>query len=458
VGDVLAFSVSFYNPLAIPLVFDVISLTASNAIAHPISHRLPKLTWACLSLTIAAAGPGVLSVTGFKFIAGNLTGIFRMETPINLDVLEKLPTIVVKRPPRADTAPIENSTVRLEYELMNPSDVTVAIRGMTFGPMPAVLTSSSLPIAYPPTVDPPIPQSLAPGEVKPFTLSWLTDKTISTLSWAIEYGTDEFSRRFEANQQFDIAEGPHVSRVQVISLDDHDDFDTNSVTLMVIVLNPLEAPIAIWCGSESPVMVEPQSLGTFMIGVDRIEIRIDPNTKKVLIEDVSADHVRKCEAVAVIEKNAKLTYPEKVRVASVLLLKQSLQKKLTLTWAMHTGLSGSLPFTHVPVDDDTLVLLKPPPFKVELKIEKMATNIWNLICRIDSETEMIVKVKFSFELENNPRETNCILIAGAEETSVQVPASITTSIHCLPVGPLIVIGRFFVGNAYFVRRGKFQLD
>jgi hypothetical protein len=328
---------------------------------------------------------------------------------------------------------------------------------MSFGPLPAVLTAQSLPIAYPPVVSPPVPDSLAPGEVKPFSLAWLADKTITELSWAIEYGTDEFSRRFEMNQQFDISEGPHISKLQVISLDDHDDFDTNSVTLMAIVRNPLDTPVVISCGEDAPTMVAAQSLGTYMISVDRIEIKVDPKTNKVVVEDVSPDHIRKCEAVAVKDKNAKLTFPERIRVASVLRLKQNLQKRLNLTWTGSNGIGGALPFTHVPVDDDTLVLLRPPPFKVDFKVEKQFPDIWGLICAIETEEKMDVKVQFSFELEDDPVETKCILIAGAEETTIKAPTSFTTSIHCLPTGNLTVTGKFYAGNVYFVRRGTFPL-
>jgi hypothetical protein len=452
VGDSLAFSVALTNPLAISITLDMIALTVTNAIAQPRLFILPALRKATISLTVVATSVGQLTITGFTFAAGNVTGIHRLPSPLVIEVIAQLPQLIVKRPPRFERRVLENSLQRHTFELVNPSDVPVAIKGISFGTQPPVLTPSSLPIAYPPTVDPPLPEALSPGESRQFSLFWPADRTLTVLSCAIEYGTESFSRRFEMNQELDILAGPHISKVDVLSLDDHDDFEEPAVTLMVVVANPQDMPITVTY-NETLTVIQPQFLGTFMISVERIRIEKDDET--AVAAGITREHIRKCVGVAVKAKNATLTSSEKDFLVSVLLVKVILQSKIRLAWSLPDGQQGTLPFTHVPIDQDTLLLLQAPPFAVQFVLDPIAESVWNVTCKLDSGEKVSVLARLAFALEGAGAEP--LLVAGAEETHVDVPGEFTTAIHCLPKGALQVTGKFYIGDAYFVRRASFPL-
>jgi hypothetical protein len=452
VGDSLAFSITLTNPLAISITFDMISLIAINGIAHPRRFVLPALRKARISLIVGATAVGQLTVTGFTFVAGNLTGIHKFGSPITLDVIAELPQLIVKHPARFERRILENSTQRHTFELVNPSDFSVSLKSLSFGSPPPVLTSASLPIAYPPIIDPPLLEALGPGESRAFSLCWPCDRTLNVLSYAIEYGTPVFSRRFEMNEELEVLPGPHISSIEVLPLDDHDDFETSEVILMVVIDNPQDAPVTIM-HNDSIVVIQPQFIGTLMITVERIRINIING--KVVSDGLSRDHVRKCEAAAVKEKNAGLTDAEKQFLASILVAKLELQSRIRLIWSLPDGQTGTLPFTHVLVDADTLLLLRPPPFSVFFSMEMVAETVWSLKCTIKSDEAIEVLVRLAFSLDGSPDE--CLLVAGAAVRHVVAPGEFETTIHCLSKGDLQVTGKFYIGRAYFVRRGSFPL-
>jgi hypothetical protein len=52
---------------------------------------------------------------------------------------------------------------------------------------------------------------------------------------------------------------------------------------MVIIANPLQLLISVsYSETGPPTLIQPQSPGTFIIHVDRIQIQIDPQTQKVI--------------------------------------------------------------------------------------------------------------------------------------------------------------------------------
>ena len=451
-GDMLSFDVVLFNPLSVPITFDTISLTGTNATCYPVMYTLPANRQMRFPLSVRAGPVGEMTISGFVFTSGNLTGIYNLPNKITYNVIEKLPVLVVKQPSRFDTRIMKNSRVTVPFRLMNTSNADVNLKGITFGPIPGVLTPTSLPIDYPPTVEPPLPDVLKTGATQDFFLKFPADQTNNVLSFAIEYGTNEFSRRFEMNQALDIIDGPGVRNVQVIPLDDHDDFDTKSVTLLTIVENPLETPLSVRCrGSDEITVIEPQSLGTFVLQVERIDIQLDAE-QRWDAAGIDKDHVRKCEVVATKEKNAKLDLSEKRILWSSLLLKKSLQDQLQLDWELPNGLTGTLPFTHVKIDTSTLTLLQPPPFTVAFSMEKLRENIWNITCAVNSAVSIPLKAKLTFDANGSE-----VFMAGQEENDIESPASFKTAIHCTPNVSLLVIGKFYVGDVYFVRRATFQL-
>jgi hypothetical protein len=192
VGDILSFSLTLTGPLAISIRFDMIALTVTNGISYPKAMVLPLKHGLKSPLTITATDVGQLEVTDFTFVAGNVTGTYRLPTLIALEVIQQLPTHVIKKRPRFDTSILENSNQRLVFEVLNTSKVAVNLKRISFRPLLAVLTAASLPIIYPPKVEPPLPDSLGLGEARTFALSWLCDKTITLLSYTLEYGIDTF--------------------------------------------------------------------------------------------------------------------------------------------------------------------------------------------------------------------------------------------------------------------------
>ena len=448
VGDTLGFALKIANPLTVPITFDTISLLATNAIVYPLVYTLPKKRTMTFRLALKAKEVGELSVTGFTFTSGNLTSRYELPVPITIEVIDNLPLLTVKRSAVFDTCIIKNSNVVMPFTLVNTSSVDIHMKGITFGPIPPVLTSTSLPIVYPPAVEPPLPDVLKPGMMYDFCLKFHADETNSTVSFAIEYGSDDFSRRFEMNQSVEIVSGPRIRNVQVIPLDDHDDFETNSVTLLTIVENPLAIPVSVTrSGSSEVTVIEPLSLGTFVIEVERV--KLDPGCAT---DVVGKDHVRKCEAVATREKQAVLSASEKEAIRSTLLLKENLQRQLELQWELPNGITGTLPFTHVTIDGGTLALLQPPPFTVSFSFEKFKQEIWSVTCSIEAESPICVKASLCF---SSP--TSTVLIAGAEENLVTTPGSFTTYVHC-DTGSLRVVGHFHIGDVFFIRCASFDLS
>lgn len=214
------------------------SLTMTGAIVHPYLFILPVLRTARISLTAVATTIGQLTITGFTFVVSNLTRIHHLLTPIVIDVIDVLLQLIVKHLLQFEHRIFENSAQRHTFEFVNPSGALVSLHVISFGSPPPVPTPASLPITYPLIVDPPLPKALELGQLRAFSLNCQSNRTLTLLSCAIEYGTAAFSRRFELKEIFEVLSVPHISRVEVIPLDDHDGFETSDVTLMVIVANP----------------------------------------------------------------------------------------------------------------------------------------------------------------------------------------------------------------------------
>ena len=460
-GDEISFGFQLYNPLSIPLTFDMISLNATNAVVYPVATTIPPKKAIYLALLLKAQDVGNLEVTGFTFVTKNLTGTYKLSKPIVMDVIETLPALVMKQPYRFETQLVENSNVNIAFELINTSNAAVDLKSIKFAPIPPILTPTSLPIAYPPAVNPPLPPSLQPGQSHQFELSFIADHSNTILSFAVEYGKEKYTRRFELNQELTILDGPRISHIQVVSLDDHDDFDTNSVTFMAVISNPFTNPVSVTNNvDETSIVIEPKAFGTFLLNIDRIDINIDPKLKKWSTDGLDSEHIRKCESAAVKAKNAPLTLPEKRIIWSTLLLKKKIGEQLKLQWSTINGLSGSLPFTHAKVSPETLALLQPPPFKVDFQLEKKMENIWELNTKIESNENLKLKAQLYLDLEDIGDRPNCVFTAGSEINFVESPCSFVTAIHCLPYGKLSVVGRFYIGDlkAYFVRKTVFPLE
>lgn len=474
-GDDLSFVFKLYNPLLIPLTFDMITLTATNAIVYPIVFTLPPKRSSNVSLLLKAKEVGQLTLSGFTFVTQNLTGKYNISRPIVIDVIEKLPTLVMKQPFRFETQLVQNSEINVNYQLINTSNVKVALKGIKFAPTPPVLTPTSLPIAYPPKVNPPLPPELEPGQSHQFELSFIADQSSQVLSFAVEYGTEQYTRHFELNEKLEIIDGPHISHVQVVSLDDHDDFESRTVTFMIVITNPFSNPIVVQNNKDkdngnnidiAPTVIEAHDVGTFLIGIDRIVANIDRNERKWKTDELESEHIRKCESTAVKLKNAPLSLNEKHQLWTTLLVKKKISEQLDLRWSTVTGLSGSLQLTHVNIDLASLILLQPPQFNVIFDLKKLEEidNVWELTTKIENNAETTENIKIkailSFELEDTGDKSNCIFTAGIEENVVESPCSFITAIHCLAVGKLNVCGRFYIEDldAYFVKKAQFPLQ
>lgn len=461
VGEELSFEITLYNPLNIALTFDTIELIAENAYTYPVVAALRPKKDSTVSVHVKPMKVGGLKIMGFKFVTGNLTGVYNLKNEIVYEIIDQLPSLTMAQPMKLNDKVYENSHIKVDFQLINTSDVPVDIKGIIFSPVPPVLTPTSLPLNYPPIVSPPLPSSLEPSASHSFSISFVADQTVKALSYAIEYGPEGYSRRFEYHQDLEIVPGPHISEIQVIPFLNHDDFDTKSVTLMIVTSNPFDSPIKVMDKSnENPTIIEANSLGTFMIDVDRIDINIDRSgSQKFQLEGFDGEHVRKCETTAVKEKQRELTIDEKKVLWSTLHLKKQIQDQLQFTWTGKDGLSGDLPFTHINIPSETLMLLQPPPFSVKYELTKRADQVWDLNCSLESDTEINVKIIFEFSVVNDSEGENYVLSSGNEETNVTTPTSFTTSLNAAPRGSLEVTGSFYIGetDAFFIRKGLFQL-
>lgn len=457
VGDQLSFTLAITNPLQIVFPVHVCQLDAENGNPTPVVFALPPKRQQVVPMCVTAARPGKLIVRGFTLISGSVTAEHRLSDPIIFDVTEKMPTLNVRLPFRMQPRLFENSENEVAFEIINSSDVAVTIKGIKFPPTPNVATPTSLPIAYPPEVVPPLPPEIGAGDAFSFKLRMVADRTLPNLSFVVEYGPKGYIRRFNYSQELEIAEGPHVDRLQVVPMDDHDDFKSVSHLLMVVIKNPFELPIEVDCDTEASIVVAARSYGTLLVRVDRIELDIDPNAQTWCCPGIDREHVRKCETTLIKELNRPLTAEEKVEVWSTLQLKMRLQEQLHLRWASQDGLGGPIPFNHVDIDRATLLLMQPPPIAVKFEMERATAKQWRLRTAIEGDGAQEVRVCLSFAVENAGPGVHHVLTAGLSEHRVKAPAEIETYLHCAAVGTLVVTGKFYIGEGYFVRRGSFIL-
>jgi hypothetical protein len=324
--------------------------------------------------------------------------------------------------------------------------------------MPALSAPTSLQIEWPPNTEPAFPETLDAGAVHKFAVTFRVDRSLNLMAFAVDYRTnDANSRRFEFKQEFEVVEGPHIDRIQVIPLDDHDDFVSKSVTLMLVVVNPLDRPVTVTHEQlADPVIVEPKDCHSVIVDVDRVSIKFDPNSERLVDDDIDPDQVRKSESLAEQEKSARLEQSEKNLLWSILLLKTALQKKLKMQWCDSFGTSGVLPLNHIVVKKETLLLLKPVPFSVEFGLVKVLEDVWEIKCDIMCEKKLSLNVRISFVLEKEAKDF--LLVAGEEETVVEAPGSVIRAVHCLSGQKLYFTARFWMKGVYFVKIGEFFVD
>ncbi|KAH0790404.1 hypothetical protein GPJ56_005700 [Histomonas meleagridis] len=307
-GDELSFSLTLYNPLLIPLTFDKISLKATNSISYPTILTIPSKKTITTTLILKACEIGEIVLEGFVYIIGNINGSYKLQTPLTFPIVEQIPILTFKQITQFKSEIIENSILKFNFEVINPSNKSIEIKNIKFSAIPSVLTSTSLPIEYPPLIKPSLPDVIQYNETYPFSIIFNSDETNSLLSFAIDYGNELYFRRFELNQQFIIKSGPKIKLIKDISLDDHDDFDSGTINLMFIIENPLDEPIIISSNiTNEKTFIKANEIGSLILQVKRFEIDIDSNTTNFECEGLDRSHIRKCEANAVKEKNSPLT-------------------------------------------------------------------------------------------------------------------------------------------------------
>jgi len=458
VGETMSFQVSISNPLKIKLHLNVIALFGTNCIAKPISVTIESRQSISIPLNVQPSQPGKMEIFGFSFSSGNLTAIHYFKSPFIFTVIDELPIVVLCRPFINQSTMVENSINNLSFELINTGSKPIDIKCLSFGPTPPVLTSTSLPICYPPVMDPPMPDYLDPGQSHSFSLKIVSDITLTSLSFGIQYGREDFIRAYQYHQDLSIISGPQITRIQVLPLDDHDDFLDNKITLIVVIENPTDLPISITCNDRSHFFVQPHSFGAYIANIERIDFSVNESDKKWSFGELTLDHVRKCETTATKEKNSQISKHEKQSLWRALYLKLMIRKQLPLNWVNKFNLSGTLPFSHVVLDQTTLLLLQPPPFSVNYELNQVLNNIWELQCIIDSLESLSIVAKLSFEVEQSQDQPNFILVAGSHSKKLQIPGRFSMHIHCLPSGSLTIIGKFFIGDAFFIRRSVFELQ
>ena len=457
VGEQISFLLKLSNPLSIVFPIDVCLLEASNAIATPVVCGLSPNRTQYIPLTLTAQKEGELAVTGFRLVSGQIIATHKLANPIVFTTIGKMPTLNIRLPFRTQPTLYENGETYVSFEMINTSDVEVHLKGVKFPPPPAIQTPDSLPIIYPPEVIPPLPDTLAPGKSFNFKIKMIIDQSLSDLSFAVEYGTEKYTRRFAYSQPLTILEGPHIDRIQVIPMDNHDDFMGTSNLVMVVIRNPFELPIEVQ-GEDQTVVVAARSYGTYLVHLDTINAQIDPEAKSFTCDGIDKEHVRKCEQAMIIVLKRPLEREEQLNVWRSLLIKSRIQEQLKLRWVNQDGLEGILPFTHVSLDAATMMLMQPPPFNVEFQMRRKSAKIWILTTNIKSDTPITVKSTLSFTVEGAGTGVYHVFTAGIEENTLVSPGSFETALHATDVGDLKVVGKFFVGSAIFTRISSFTLS
>ena len=460
VGEQISFLLRLTNPLQIVFHIDSCFLEATNALATPAVCDLSSnrsLATQYIPLTLTSLHEGELVITGFKLTSGHIVAKHKLPKPIVFTIIGKMPTLNIKLPFRTQPTLFENSETYVSFELINTSDVDVNLKGVKFPPPPAVVEYDMLPIKYPPEVIPPLPDHLEPGKAFNFKVKMTLDKSMTDLSFVVEYGSEKYTRRFAYTQPLSIAEGPHIDRIHVLPLDNHDDFISTSNLIMVVIHNPFELPIEVQ-GEDQTVVVSARSYGTYLVNLDKINAEIDTTSNNFTCNGISKDHIRKCEQALIRDLNRPIEKDEQINVWKSLLIKSQIQEQLKLRWVNQDGLDGILPFTHVSLDEATAMLIQKPPFEVEYEMRRKSEKIWIVTTNVKSTTNITVKSSLSFSVEGAGTGIYHVFTAGDEENVITTPGSFETAIHATPVGELKVTGKFFVGSAVFTRISSFKLS
>ena len=453
VGDMLSFTLTITNPLLITLPLSLVTLTTTNGSSTPFSYKIGKKETMQIPLVTSPMSAGTMKITGFKLQIHNLRLRYLLPQPIEFTVIEKLPTLVVCLPFKTIDHIQENSNVKMEFELVNSGDVELDLKPIKFAPSPPVLVGTSLPIDYPPKLNPPLPDKLLPGSTHKFLMEFVSDPTFTNLSFAIEYGRKDYIRRYEHNMPFTVIDGPRISRVEALPLDEHDDFDDDKATLLIVIENPTDAPVTVSLDTvEQNLFIRRKSFGTFIVNISRIAPPTDISPKS-LEDHLTQEHIRKCETSEIKKLQRELTKEEKIALYTALYIKLKIKQQLPLIWRNQHAQKGPLPLTHVEMDEKTITLLQPPPFKVSFSIKRIANEVWDICCSIDSQNPIQLKTMLSFAVDSG-----YVLNSGKSVYKLVTPTKFNTSVHCDLQEKLTLTAKFFIGDAFFVKICSFDLN
>ena len=451
VGDLMSFTLTITNPLLIDLPLSLVTLTTTNGFSTPFSYEISKKETIQIPLVTSPMSAGTMKITGFKLQIQNLRLKYVLPQPIEFVIIEKLPTLVVCLPFKTIDHIRENSNVKMEFELVNSGDAELDLKPIKFAPSPPVLVGTSLPIDYPPKLNPTLPDKLLPGATHKFLMEFVSDPTFTNLSFAIEYGTKDYIRRYEHDMPFAVEPGPRISRVEALPLDEHDDFDDDKATLLIVIENPTDVPVTVSLDSVRQTFIRRKSFGTFIVNISRIAPPPDISPK--FLEDLTQDHIRKCETAEIKKLQHELTPEEKHSLYTALYIKLKIKQQLPLLWRNQHAQTGPLPLTHIEMDEKTLTLLQPPPFNVSFSIKRIATEVWDICCSIDSQNPIHLNAMLSFAVDRG-----YVLNSGKSVYQLTTPTKFNTSVHCDLQEKLTVTAKFFIGEAYFVKICTFDLN
>lgn len=454
VGDHLSFMITIKNPLNVNLDISVITITASSGIAQPFSCNVKAKNAEKIPLTIKLTQPGKLEIIGVTFNIYDIDFEYKLPNPMKFEVIEELPQLIACLPNRQFDDLIENSYNEVSFELINSGSVDVDIHHIKFAQAPAIFSGTSLPVPYPPKLNPSLPEKLLPGESHKFNIELQADMTFSSLSFGIEYGRGEYIRRFEYDQTLKIADGPRITRVEAVPLDDHNDFDDDHTTLLIIIQNPTTDPITVDSSTAGQVFIPRQSFGTLIVKIERIVVPSDFTGKWQEI-GLAHEYVRKAEVAEINAQHREISDAERRMLWTALYIKQKICQQLRLDWHNQHAFGGHLPLTHVQLDPRALTLLQKPSFDVQLDLKKEMDGVYELTCDLVSKSDVSVDVKAKLSFDASGQN---VMVAGKSVYDLTTPCTIKMNVITKSYDKkLTVVGKFYIGDAYFVKLAEFQL-
>ncbi|EAY21770.1 hypothetical protein TVAG_237960 [Trichomonas vaginalis G3] len=454
VGDQLSFMLTLKNPLNVNLEISVMAIDSTSGFAQPFACNLRAKKSAQLPLTIKMTQPGKIEILGATFNIYDISFQYKLPKPIEFEVIEELPTLIACLPFRQYDNVTENSYNEISFELINSGNVEVDIHRIKFAQAPPIYSGTSLPVPYPPKLNPSLPPTLNPGQSYKFNVQLQMDQTFTNLSFGIEYGRRGYIRRFEYDRQLSLIDGPRITRVETVPLEDHNDFDDDHTTLLIIIQNPTNDPITVDSNIAGQVFIPRQSFGTLIVRIQRIETP-DDFTGKWNDIGLTTEYVRKAEVAEINAKQREISDEERRLLWTALYIKQKICQQLTLKWHNQHGFGGNLPLSHVILDPRVLTLLQKPSFDVNISIKKQENDVYSLTCDMKSENKKSVDVKAMLTFN---AEKSSVMIAGKSVYQLKTPSTINMIVHTTCKKKLLVTGKFYVGEAFFVKLAEFDLS